>query len=119
MEEKTEKVIEVQKSQQVDDEKKWCVYCHTNKYNGKKYFGITSQRPADRWKAGSSYKRNTHFSRALQKYGWYEGFIHEIIADNLTETEACQMEKDLIAKYNTTNPANGYNQTTGESRLLK
>ena len=119
MEEKTEKVIEVQKSQQVDDEKKWCVYCHTNKYNGKKYFGITSQRPADRWKAGSSYKRNTHFWRAIQKYGWYEGFIHEIIADNLTETEACQMEKDLIAKYNTTNPANGYNQTTGESRLLK
>ena len=111
--EKTKEIIEVQENAKLDDERKWCVYCHTNKINGKKYFGITSQRPEVRWRAGSPYKRNTHFWRAIQKYGWYSGFSHEVIAGNLTEADACQMEVMLIAKYDTTNPDKGYNQTSG------
>lgn len=111
-------IVEVQESQQVD-EKKWCVYCHTNITNGKKYFGITSQRPEDRWRAGSPYKRNTHFWRAIKKYGWHEGFLHEIICSDLTEAEACQMEIELIARYNTTNPNKGYNQTSGGEASFK
>ena len=37
-------------------EKKWCVYMHTNKINGKKYVGITCKIPRKRWENGKGYK---------------------------------------------------------------
>lgn len=92
--------------------KKYCVYVHTNKFNGKKYVGITSMNPKDRWKNGNGYSNNSYFTNAIRKYGWEEGFTHEIIAEGLSEEAACQMEKDLIAEYNCMNP-NGYNSTSG------
>lgn len=117
MKEKTEKVIEVQNSQQVDDERQWYVYCHTNKTNGKKYFGITSYKPEERWKNGYGYASNTIFRKAINKYTW-DGFVHEVIADSLTETEAKEKEIELIALFKTnclkyTNPSYGYNMTDG------
>ena len=115
--------VELKSSETVQEdtkeEKKWCVYMHTNKINGKKYIGITGQRPETRWKAGSPYKRNTHFWRAIQKYGWHDGFLHEIIESNLTEDEACRLEVELIAKYNTSDPKCGYNQTSGGEASFK
>lgn len=103
----------------IKEDKRWCVYCHTNKENGKKYIGITCQRPEVRWKAGSPYKKNSHFWRAIQKYGWYDGFDHEIIALGLTEEEACELEINFINMYDTTNPDKGYNQTTGGETSFK
>ena len=38
--------------------------------NGKKYFGITCQRPKQRWKNGHGYKNNEHFWNAIKLYGW-------------------------------------------------
>lgn len=118
MKEKTEDVIEVQKNTRLDDERKWCVYCHTNKVNGKKYFGITSKSVEERWKKGNGYdKTHTYFYKAIQKYGW-DGFDHEIIADHLTEQEAKEKEIELILFYKTNcrrynNPTYGYNCTDG------
>ena len=40
--------------------------------------------------------RNQPFFRAIEKYGW-DNFRHIIIASDLTEMEAKEMEKDLIA----------------------
>lgn len=109
-------VIEVQEDTQVD-EKKWYVYCHTNKTNNKKYFGITSQEPHERWRQGRGYKTSIVFWRAIQKYGW-DGFVHEIIDSGLTENMAKKKEVELISLYKTNcnkyqNPSYGYNLTDG------
>lgn len=111
-------VIKVQESKQVDDKDKlWCVYCHTNKINGKKYFGITSQSINSRWRDGFGYKNQTVFWNAICKYTW-DGFLHDIIEDRLMIEEAKQKEKELIALHKTNvsrwgRNALGYNMTDG------
>lgn len=94
-------------------EKTYCVYKHTNKFNGKVYIGITCRKPEIRWNNGKGYENNEYFYRAIQKYGWDEGFIHEIIADGLTKDAACKIEIELIAAYDSTNYKNGYNCSAG------
>ena len=94
------------------NKKTYCVYIHTSP-SGKKYVGITSKKPPEkRWANGHGYSHNSHFTNAINIYGW-DYFQHEIIAEELSETDAMQMEKDLIAKYNTMNQNYGYNQTSG------
>ena len=117
MKEKTEDIIEVQGETKLDDERKWCVYCHTNKINGKKYFGITCKRPEERWKNGNAYKTQLVFWRAISKYTW-DGFTHEVVVEGLTKGEAKKKEIELIATYKTNcfrynNPSYGYNCTDG------
>ena len=92
---------------------RYCVYCHTNKINGKKYIGLTSkQPPSKRWGSnGINYKSCTCFYNAIQKYGW-NNFEHIILKDNLTADQAEQIEKEYIKLYNTMVP-NGYNLTGG------
>lgn len=93
--------------------KTYYVYKHTNKHNGKVYIGITCRQPEVRWNNGKGYENNEHFYRAIQKYGWNEGFIHEIIASGLTKELACQMEIELISTYDSTNYEKGYNCSNG------
>ena len=90
----------------------YIVYKHTSP-SGKVYVGITSRSPEARWgKDGVEYKANKHFWNAIQKYGW-DSFDHEIVCTDLNYVDACEKEKELIAKYNCMNPAFGYNQTSG------
>ena len=89
----------------------YIVYKHTNKINGKVYIGITCQRIHDRWKGGHGY-RSQYFSRAIKKYGW-DGFIHEIVAENLSKEDACELERILIKSYRSTETEYGYNQALG------
>lgn len=93
-------------------EENFKVYCHENKIDGKKYFGITKQEPERRWKYGKAYSENKYFTNAINKYGW-NNFHHIIIFDNLSKEIACQIEIYLISKYNTINTNNGYNQASG------
>ena len=54
-EEKTvEEIIEAQEDTNIDEEKKWCVYMHTSP-SGKKYIGITSNKPKRRCDHGDGY----------------------------------------------------------------
>lgn len=92
--------------------KNYIVYCHTNKINGKKYVGITSQKPQSRWKNGNGYRNNEYFFRAIQKYGWHN-FQHEILYTNLTKADAEKKEVELIAEYHSSLPENGYNIELG------
>lgn len=87
------------------------LYAHITP-NGKRYYGITSQKPKRRWKGGSGYKYNEHFMRAVNKYGW-DNIQHEILFDDLTEHEAKELEQYMIQWYDTTNKKYGYNKTLG------
>lgn len=74
---------------------KWKVYIHISP-NNKYYVGITSQELKRRWGInGIRYKFHEKFYNSILKYGW-DNFEHELIADNLTEKEACGMEIMLI-----------------------
>lgn len=99
----------------------YCVYIHTNKINGKMYCGYTirGDNPNRRWQNGCGYlnKHNGEyvqrlFARAILKYGW-DNFDHEIIASNLTESEAKNFETIVINKLKLRNPNFGYNLTNG------
>jgi group I intron endonuclease len=78
----------------------------------KYYIGITSLDPNKRFANGRGYKRSRYFYNAILKYGW-ENFQHIIIANNLSKQQACEMEIELIDKYNSNNPDFGYNQSSG------
>lgn len=91
----------------------YTVYKHKNKINGKIYFGITSRKPTERWGSnGSNYKSTPHFYSAIQKYGW-DNFEHNILYENLTEKEACDIEQMLIKEYHTQDREYGYNILEG------
>lgn len=89
----------------------YCVYKHTSP-TGKVYIGITKRKPEKRWNGGHGYESNRYFYRAIQKYGW-ENFTHEIVADGLNQEDASEMERKLIAEYDSTNPVVGYNIEAG------
>lgn len=91
----------------------WCVYLHTNKINDKKYVGITSRDPLVRWQNGNGYVSNKHFFNSIKKYGWNNGFTHEILYTKLSEAEAGKIEKGLISKYHSYDMKYGYNQDMG------
>ena len=93
------------------------VYVHTNKANGKKYIGITSQIPSHRWRNGKGYKHCIKFYHAILYYGW-DGFYHEVLFEGLIEAEAHAKEIELIKEFRTTEKEYGYNITLGGSGTL-
>ena len=95
----------------------YIVYKHTTP-SGKVYIGITKQLPRKRWKNGLGYIGCTAFNRAITKYGW-DSIEHEILAESLSEEEACELEQRYIAQYDSTNPEHGYNLTYGGEHYTK
>ena len=89
----------------------YTVYIHETP-NKKRYVGITSLKPIYRWNNGKGYKPNKHFYNAIIKYGW-DNIKHCIYAQNVSKDEACRLEKELIKKYDTTNPHKGFNHSIG------
>lgn len=96
----------------------YTVYCHKNKINGKKYFGITKQTPSRRWRNGAGYVRNPYFSKAIEKYGW-DGFEHIIIFRCCSKEVAEEIERDLIETHQTQNHSKGYNIESGGNSTSK
>lgn len=97
----------------MEDERKWCVYVHENKNNGKRYVGITCQNLNRRWRNGEGYSCNTHFYNSIKKNGWNDGFYHYCISENLTNDEANKEEESFIKLWNLTDKRFGYNITLG------
>lgn len=93
-------------------DKRYCVYCHTNKYNGKKYVGMTCQKPEQRWRNGTRYTENRDFTKDILEYGWHN-FIHEILYTNLSKEQAEEIERKLITEYRSNDSEYGYNIDSG------
>ena len=120
---KTEsEIIEEVQKDTTDNDKRWCVYCHTSP-SGKKYIGITGENnPERRWGlTGNGYLRrkpNGEFQQpvianAVFKYNNWNEWKHEILLSNLIKEEAEEKEIAFIELYNTRNPTCGYNITPG------
>lgn len=92
--------------------KKWIIYCHKNKINGKSYIGQTSQKTYQRWgKSGKQYRLQSKFYNAIKKYGW-DNFEHVILEENIESLEkANEREIYWISCYNSVKA--GYNCSFG------
>lgn len=88
------------------------VYVHVNLINGKRYFGITTQKLNRRWQNGYGYYRNAHFMNAIKKYGW-DNFGHYILYRDIPIKIAKNIEELLIREYMSYDPRFGYNKTMG------
>lgn len=91
--------------------KTYSVYVHTTP-GGKRYVGMTRQKPVDRWLNGKGYQKQTLFYDAILKYGW-DNIKHEVVRTGLTADDAGNLEALLIEKYHTDNPECGYNIEKG------
>ena len=88
--------------------KKYIIYLHRNKINGKVYIGQTCQKPEYRWNSGKGYNNCSLFYKAIQKYGW-ENFEHIILLENLTKEQANKKEQEYIGLYQSNDKNKGYN----------
>lgn len=88
------------------------VYVHTVIKNGKKYVGQCNGDPKIRWGSNGYRYKGSFFYSAIAKYGW-KNIDHEIIATNLSQKEADELEKKLIQQYKTNDKEYGYNLTPG------
>ena len=93
------------------------IYKATSKTSKKMYIGQTTEKLSRRKGRHRSYafnknsiSYNTHFSRAIRKYG-FNDFVWKIICDNVTQNELNNLETKYIKIFDSFN--NGYNSTTG------
>lgn len=89
-------------------------YCYLHIFpNSKIYVGITQQKKVEyRWGVeGIGYRTQSLVWRAICKYGW-KNIKHQVIICETPE-EMWEKEKELIKKYDTTNPDKGYNISVG------
>lgn len=92
-------------------ERKYSVYIHLFP-NGKRYIGCTRQTPGKRWRYGQGYRHQQLLYSAICEYGW-DNIEHIIVDNNLSEEDAANFEKKLIAQYKTQDPKYGYNTKNG------
>ncbi|MBR0090231.1 MAG: GIY-YIG nuclease family protein [Lachnospiraceae bacterium] len=92
--------------------KNYCVYCHTNKINGKKYVGMTRMKPTSRWANGKGYRNQPVFFEAINTVGWHN-FTHEVLYTDLSKDEAEKLEVELIKEFNSASEEHGYNVDFG------
>lgn len=94
------------------------LYCLTNRFNGKRYIGVTTMSLSARWKAHVGFAQrfvtNTLLAKAIRKYG-KDAFVMEMM-DSLplcsTLPELFALERAAIKREGTKAPR-GYNLTDG------
>lgn len=86
------------------------IYRHVYTVDGRSYIGQTIGI-YERTKTHKKSKDETHFHRAIRKYGW-DKFRTEILHENIDSIYLDDWEMYYIAKYDTFGK-NGFNMTTG------
>lgn len=94
------------------------IYMIFNNFNDKVYIGKAKNSAKDRWKdhIGYDLQNNQYIHRAMRKYG-VENFQYKILEFDIPEERLNEREKFWIAYYQSQVP-NGYNETSGELRVL-
>jgi hypothetical protein len=93
----------------------YSVYMHIFP-NKKKYIGITSQKPNNRWNNGRGYIKCPLMYNAVQKYKWHN-IEHKILYTNLSKEEAEKLEIELIKEFKTNKRRYGYNIDNGGNSI--
>ena len=92
------------------------VYCIQNQVNQKNYVGKTCVPIEKRWQAhknNAKHGSNLAFHNAIRKYG-ENVFSINILAENLSDEEASEMEKQKIVELSShVSTGKGYNMTWG------
>lgn len=95
-------------------QKKYLIYLHRNKINGRCYVGQTGTTIQKRWGVnGIAYKKQEYFYSDIEKFGW-DNFDHIILEQNLSKDEVNDREKYWIKYYHALAPQ-GYCLTSGGS----
>lgn len=84
--------------------------------DGRLYFGITKQKPQDRWAGGRGYKGQAKIYEAIERFGW-QNIRKDIVKNQLTEQEALAFETVSIRYFNTVD--SGYNTAKDTCDLSK
>ena len=90
---------------------KMYLYKITNKINNKKYIGITNSYKRRFRQHKTNHSPNSLICKAIQKYG-ENNFTFEVLKENLSIQQACQLEQQYIKNENSLVP-NGYNISKG------
>ena len=96
------------------------VYLITNRVNGKKYIGQTSQLLMKRWsrhKKPFSHRRNSYLYNAICKYGAGSFSVEPLVIVG-SKSEMDYYERELIKVLDLRNPEKGYNLTDGGGGML-
>ena len=83
--------------------------------DGKVYVGATSSRVEVRWNNGNGYRFCSALWEKIVSDGW-GSISKEIVATGLDEKSASALETALIARFDSTDPAKGYNTDLGGVR---
>ena len=93
------------------------IYCIKNTVNGKMYIGKDSHGPNRRWNAHRNLLKrfvhtNEHLQHSWNKHG-ADAFTFNILEEVKTDKQLNKRESYYIKSYDSMNPHNGYNMTSG------
>lgn len=91
------------------------LYVHVvHDLNDMYYVGVTKIPISHRWRNGGGYMFSGRFYKKIKEHGW-SNIDHIVLNDSLSEETAHALEIEVIKALNSTDPARGFNISTGGS----
>lgn len=80
--------------------------------DGRVYIGTTAQDIKRRWNNGNGYRFSPALWEQIRRHGW-EHIDKMVLADGLTEEEACKLEQEKIRQHMSYKQEYGFNREMG------